>query len=159
MHTYTSIVFTRYEQSILKTASLHLGVGFPEVHTEMPRKRSERIPDHDARIVLALLRDPTFGTHENICRALAVMEQLAVAVERESALDYWLDDTEREKGVRPEPSDDPTSGYMVLKTLADIRAGQLVDVNAALPLLRQAAHLTTPRPDSRELDETDSEFD
>lgn len=153
MRAFTQVVLNRHELSLLKTASLHLGVAYPLARTSMPRQVEDRHPDHEARVVLALLRDPTLGTHENIQRGLAVLEKLAGVLDQQRHLRYWLDDAEQTTGTRPEPSDDPTSGYRNLAMLAEIRAGQLRDVNKALGVLRKAAPLTTPRPD------VDDEYD
>jgi hypothetical protein len=145
MHRYTNVVFDRFERQILEAVGLHVGVAYPNVHTEMPRKQSERSPDHEARVVFQLVRDPSQGTHENLTRAVAVVEHLVDVLVRESALGYWLDTTERETGTRPPLSDEPTSAYQNLRVLSEIRAGQLRNAIRALALLRNAARVTSPR--------------
>lgn len=128
MHHYTNVVFDTWDTQVLKTASLHLGVAYPEVHEPMPRKKSERIPDHDARVLFALTRDKTQGTYEHIHQAVHVLDHLARVLERESTLDYWLELHEREMGERPEPIDPRRVPLKLLYPADNVRNDPLLTV-------------------------------
>lgn len=156
MHTYTNVLFDGFERQTLDVVGRHLSVAYPAVHTDMPRKQQDRSPDHEARVVLQLVRDATQGTHENVTRAAAVVTHLVEVLTRESDLDYWLDDAEKAAGARPPFSAEPTSTYQVLRMLSEVRADQLRDASRALSLLMRATQITSPRtPDSVETSEYD----
>lgn len=144
MRSYTNVIFDHYEIQLLRTASLHLDVAYPQVRTAMPKKREERHPDHEARVVYQLIRDTTQGSHDAVTQALRVMKRLEEVLMREGEMTYWLDTTEQDSGSRPERSDAPTSGYRQLRMLSELRQDQLRDVRRALTVLAQAAGITTP---------------
>lgn len=144
MHTYTNVMFDRGERQVLEIASRHLGVAYPDVHTEMPRKKVDRSPDHEARVVFGMVRDTGQGTHENITRAVAVLAHLVEVLTEQAQLEYWLKRRARETGATPEHSTEPTSSYQQLRMLSEIREDQLRDANRALELLRTAALLASP---------------
>lgn len=158
MQSYTNVVFNRYEQQILEQATLHMGVAFPKVHEPLPKKQEgKRTPDQNARILIQLVRDPTQGTYDNVATGLWAVGHLIMVLAQEAKLDFWLDDTEAKKGHRPAKSDEPTSPYQQLNSLAEIRQGQLKDALRAFLVLREAARVTVRRTPTRLLDD-DEEF-
>jgi hypothetical protein len=158
VRSYTNVLFNRYETQLLDKAALHLGVAFPRVHESVPRLKSERIVDHEARVVLHLVRDTTQATHANIVKALAVVRHLESVLALEAELDYWLDTAAAGGRPRPEFSEEPTSPYHQCVVLADTRAGQLVDARRARRVLRRAAAMASPLPD-RDSDEHCEDYD
>lgn len=157
MRSYTSVRFNRYEIQLLDKAALHLAIAFPGVREPMPRKQEERSADQQARVLFQLVRDSTQGTYANVDLSLQVVERLEATLEHEAALGYWLNQAAVDGGVRPEPSDEPTSAYHQCVVLAETRAGQLAEARRALKVLRRAAAIVTPLPDRDEDDEDDYE--
>lgn len=160
MITYTNVTFGLWEKQALDRVSLHLRIAFPAMNDPMPKNTLDRTTDHQARVISALVRDHTQGTHENVRQAVSVIERLVRVLAIESKLDHWLD-IEAKEGTRPEPSEEPTSPYQQCRMLSDMRTEQMRDALKALLVLRQAARLTSPRslvvddrvPDDTELDD------
>lgn len=151
MRTYTNVLFDRYELQVLLTASRHLDIAYPNVRSSMPKKPTERHPDHEARVLYHLVRDTGQGTHANVVRALRVVKRLEEVITPQCDLGYWLDVSEQETGIRPEKSDEPTSGYQQWRMLAEIRQDQLRDTRRALAVLHEAAALVTSAQHEDEL--------
>jgi hypothetical protein len=153
MHFYTSVVFDALDRRMFGRVAAHLRIAFPDMHTQMPKNKRDRIPDHDARIITQLRDDPTIGTYENVHQALRVIDTLAVVLTRESRPEHWLSVFEKEAG-RPIPrSDEPTSNWQQAIRSAQARGSQLRDATAALELLSQAAAVVSPRdPDEAATD-------
>lgn len=136
------IEFNRAERDILAVAGHSLGVAFPQIHEPTTVKSSKR-PDEQREplrvIAMGDGRAQATWSHDQIVSAVAVMTTQCQRLEQESRLDYWLALHRQVTGQTILPSKEPTSGYQQYRVLAEIRADQLSNAQAALEILTSAA--------------------
>lgn len=144
MITHTVVEFDREERQILATAGRSLGVAFPQIHEPTVAKTKRPDDQRAPRSIVAMGdgRAQATWSHEQVAAAAGVMAVQVTTLERESDLDYWLTQHKTATGQVLLPHDDPTSGYRQYATLAEIRAGQLIDARAALRVLTTAMNRT-----------------
>lgn len=142
---YVNVEFDLEERAIIKRVIPHLGVTFPDA----VKGGAADGESQDVASVYALHRNTGAGTYEHVTAALRAVTTLVDQLMRESSLGYWLGVAESDTGTRPEPSEEPTSTYQVLKMMADNRAWQLREAQATLAVLREAAEQVTQRPSHR----------
>ena len=147
MKAYTNVVLDRWEREIIQRADLSLGIVYPEIHEAFDKG------DHRTRRSRALARiwkDRNQGTYAHLLEATEVLSELVAQLTIESRHAYWIEQHERATSKEIPESEDPTSGWMVLKMLSEIRIDQLRQAMQAFDILTAALALAKPVPTDEE---------